>query len=200
METNRNIILEHYHNNKKYNKHLKKLYKSAFPREERAPFFVIMSKVKKEKADMLIAKDEETFIGLVYTVCYKDLVYIFYFAINEGLRGKGYGGKVLTALKEKYNGKRIFLAREQLDKSAPNYNQRLKRHSFYLHNGFEDLGCKIKEAGVIYDVMGIGGHVLPEEYNALITNWAGNLIRKFVDMRIIEEKWGYGYYKIQFCT
>ena len=82
---------------------------------------------------------------------------------------------------------RIFLAREQLDKSAENYAQRVSRRNFYLRCGFEDLPCCIKEGSVVYDVMGIGGIVTAEEYHKLIKPWAGFLL-KIVDMRIIEKQ------------
>lgn len=114
------------------------------------------------------------------------MAYLFFFAIEPDKRGKGYGSKVLGKLKERYEGKRLFLAREQLDERSNNYGERVKRHEFYLHNGFEDLPCRIKEAWVIYDVMGTGGKVSAEEYDALISSWTGKWIRKIVDMRIIE--------------
>lgn len=173
--------------NKTIRKKIKKLYLTAFPAEERAPFFLIMSKARNENGEMLAAYDGEKFIGFVYMVCYKDLAYLFYLAVEGGERGKGYGGKILSAVKEKYSGKRIFLAREQLDKNAENYSQRVSRRNFYLHNGFTDLPCLIKEASVVYDVMSIGGSVSAEEYDALITAWIGKFLRKIVDMRIIEK-------------
>ncbi len=167
-------------------KKIKKLYAGAFPREERAPFFMLVSKARKGRGDMLAAKDNGEFIGLAYTICHKDLVYIFYLAVESGRRGKGYGGKILSKLKEIYSEKRIFLAREQLDENSDNYEQRLSRHKFYLSNGFKDLDCRIKEANVIYDVMGIGGEVAAKEYETLITKWGGWLIVKLIDMKIIE--------------
>ncbi len=173
--------------NKITQKKLKKLYLTAFPAEERAPFFLIMSKAKSGKGEMLAAYDREEFIGFAYMVCYKDLAYIFYLAVEENKRGKGYGGKILKAVKEKYSGSRIFLAREQLDESAENYTQRVNRHTFYLNNGFTDLPCQIKEASVIYDVMGIGGTVSADEYETLIASWIGKLLPKIIDMRIIEK-------------
>lgn len=134
---------------------------------------------------MLAAYDNDEFIGFAYMICYDDPAYIFYLAVDKAKRGHGYGGQIIEALKAMYKGKRIFLAREQLDESADNYAQRVSRHDFYLRCGFEDLQCHIKEASVIYDVMGIGGNVTPDEYDALITSWLGKLLRKFVDMRLI---------------
>lgn len=167
-------------------KRIKNLYKKAFPIEERAPFFMIKKNAINGKASMLVVKDRDEFIGFLYLVCHLDMAYLFFFAIEPDKRGKGYGSIVLGKLKEKYAGKRLFLAREQLDENSNNYEERVKRHEFYLRNGFEDLPCKIKEAGVIYDVMGIGGNISALEYDGLISSWAGKWIRRIVDMRIIE--------------
>jgi len=162
-----------------------RLYKSAFPRDERAPFFMIKRKALQGKARALVAKENGIVLGFAYVICYEDLVYLFYFAVDAGRRGSGNGSRILQLLKEKYAGKRIFLAREQLDEKAGNYEERLKRHAFYLKNGFQDLPHKIREASVVYDIMGVGGVVSPEEYAALIENWCGRFIRRVVRLEII---------------
>lgn len=179
------VTLETYEKNDL--KKLKKLYLTAFPAEERAPFFLMMLKARQGRAEMLTAKINGKFVGFVYMVCHRDLAYLFYLAVADRLRGKGIGGKIISAVKERYRGRRIFLAREQLDQNADNYAQRVSRRSFYLRCGFTDLPCMIKEASVIYDVMGIGGNVSAEDYDRLISSWTGRLMRKIVDMRIIEK-------------
>ena len=74
-----------------------------------------------------------------------------------------------------------------LDENAENFEQRVKRHEFYLKNGFSDLPIRIKEAGVTFDVMGIGGVIKKEEYDAMMDGFCGRLLRKLVKMRLIEE-------------
>ena len=182
------ITIKSFKKGKKMEKRLKNLYNSAFPADERAPFHLMISRLRKGRAEMLAAFDGEEFIGFAYTVCYEDLVYLFYLAIEEDKRGSGYGSLIIKGIKKKYQGKRIFLAREQLDISAQNYPQRISRHRFYLRNGFKDLPLYIKEASVVYDVMSIGGNILPEEYNHLIKFWSGRLLNSFLDMSMIENK------------
>ncbi len=41
----------------------KKLYLTAFPKEERAPFWLIRSRAKSGRAEMLAAYDENEFVG-----------------------------------------------------------------------------------------------------------------------------------------
>ncbi len=164
---------------------VKALYKEAFPPEERAPFFMIKNRYKRGKANMLIARLSDKPIGLAYLVEYGEIVYLFFFAVAAEERGKGYGGEILKAVIEKTRGKKLFLAREQIDGNTENNAQRISRRAFYLRNGFCDAPFKIKEAGVVYDGMTFGGcDISPEEYRALVENWAGKFALKFVDMRL----------------
>ncbi len=164
---------------------VKALFVSAFPSEERPPFFMLRRGADKGHGDMLLAWDEDEFVGFTYLISNERTGYLFFFAINEDKRGMGYGSAVLAELRKMYEGKQIFLARESLDEAAENYAERVRRHKFYLRNGFSDLRVKIKEATVTYDVMSIGGDVAPEEYDKLMTAWCGKFIRRFVKMEMI---------------
>lgn len=166
---------------------IKRLYRRAFPREERAPFFIMKKRALEGKGEALVAKEDGEFIGFLYLITYKDLVYLFYFAIDDSRRKKGYGSRILQQLKQRYEGKRLFLAREKLDKSAPNYQQRVKRHEFYMKNGFHDMPYQIREASVIYDVMGVGGDVSAKEYDELILSWSGKIIKRMIKMSLSEK-------------
>ncbi len=180
-----NITIKSFRSGKNIEKKLKTLYNTAFPAEERAPFRFMMSRVKKGKAEMLAAFDGDEFVGFAYMVCHEDLVYLFYLAVEDDKRNMGYGSLIVEGVKKKYQGKRIFLAREQLDESAPNYSQRVSRREFYLRRGFKDQPLLIQEASVVYDVMSVGGYIYPEEYARLIKAWSGKLLGKFVKMYMI---------------
>ncbi len=153
----------------------KQLYLTAFPKEERAPWLLLKHRAAQGRADALEALDDGKFAGLAYVVTLDDMAYLFYLAVAGEQRGRGTGGKIIAALRERYPDKRLFLAREQLDRTAANYPQRESRHRFYLKNGFEDWGTLIKEGPVTYDVMGIGKSVTPPEYKALMASWTGKL-------------------------
>ena len=163
---------------------IKQLYNEAFPDDERAPFNLLMRKAKK--ADFFAFYDNGKWVGLTYIVRHNNLAYIFYIAITPEQRGKGYGTAAMKALIEFYKDCRLFLALEQLDKTAENYDQRVKRHEFYKNCGLSKLPYQIKEGNVIYDIMGVGGKVEPEEYRALIDNYLGWFMKRIVDMRIIK--------------
>lgn len=154
--------------------YIRRLYSVAFPKDEQAPFFILAAKSARKNVDWWAIIDGDNCVGFFYTVLYKeDLVYIFYFAIDENVRGRGYGSAALTALKREYDGKRLFLAMEEMDENADNYEQRLNRKKFYEFNGFCDMGTKLIEGTVIYDVLSIGGNVAKDEYHNLMMSWLG---------------------------
>lgn len=163
---------------------VKKLYNRAFPAEEKAPFWLMMKKTKKENVDFWGLYDKEKWIGLAYVIRYNDLAYLFYLAIDDSQRGKGYGTKVMKLLQEKYMNLRLFLALETLDKNADNYNERVKRHNFYKRAGLTELPYHLREAMVVYDIMGTNGKIEPEEYGALISDYIGGFLSKIFKMRI----------------
>lgn len=163
------MILRTYE--KKDLKNVKRLFISAFPPEERPPFFVLKGKLKNNSSELLIAEDQGIFKGFLYLVTYKDLMYLFFFAVEKNFRGKGVGSKILSLLKEKYKDKRIFLAREQLTPDAPNYEERVNRYNFYVKNGFFNIPFEITEGPVTFDAMGTDENIFPEEYLSLMNKW-----------------------------
>ena len=78
----------------------------------------------------------------------------------------------------------FFLALEQLDKNADNYAQRVSRSKFYQKNGLQKLCISIKEGNVMYDAMGFGGEVKPEEYREMMKK----LYRLFSSQSCIRQK------------
>ena len=51
----------------------------------------------------------------------------------------------------------------------------------------KDLPYKLKEAGVVYVLMGNGDKIEPEEYRLLIDNWLGFPLKLIRDMEILKE-------------
>ena len=171
--------------NKDFNR-AKALYREAFPAEERAPFFILKSRAKRGKADFWQLADGEERAGFAYVISRGDLSYLYYFAVEPSLRGKGCGTAALDLLKERYAGNRLFLALETPGGNAENEAQRVRRHAFYRRCGFEDLPGRIREAGVVYSVMGIGGAVCPDEYNGMIDGYLGPVRRRLMHMRMTD--------------
>ena len=100
------ITLEPYR--KETEKQYRALYLSAFPKEERAPWWLLKRRAKQGRAEALAAMDDGRFAGMAYVVTLGDMAYLFYLAVEEGQRGRGTGGKIIAALRERFPDKRIY--------------------------------------------------------------------------------------------
>ncbi len=123
--------------------------KRVFPKEELMPMWLIVFASKFKKYDFNAYYDQDgTFIGILFTIDSKDTLFVFYLAVNDKIHSKGYGSLLLKQLVDKYQTKYISLFIETLDPNSSNYNQRVKRLTFYKRNGFYESGfsCGMKTA------------------------------------------------------
>lgn len=148
------------------------LYHRAFPAEERAAMQYLIKKANDGKGELLGIYDENQWIGLIYVITYKELSYIFYLAIDEKYRGRGYGSSVLECMKKRYHHT-IMLSIEEVDKKYENYKQREKRKQFYLKNGLKEMDFYIVEAGVKYEMLYCGKQLDSTYYDELMFFYAG---------------------------
>lgn len=169
-------------NDREYNKKVKKLYTSAFPKDERIPFILLKLLARKNKAKFYGIYDNKKFVGLIYNIYYKDIILIYYFAIDKESRSKGYGSKILEFIKQKYNKHRIVLSIEQIDKNSNNYKQRVKRKQFYIKNGFKEANYIIKERKIIYEMLYYNENnkkVTLQEYKELMKDYFGKILYQY---------------------
>ena len=83
----------------------------------------------------------------MYTIENDKYYFILYLAVNQEMRSKGYGGEILNYAYEQDGKRNIILNVERLDQTADNYEQRLKRVSFYEKTGYaeQDMDFPRKE-------------------------------------------------------
>ncbi len=164
-----------------YKKQVKRLYRSAFPRNERAPFWLLMKRCDTGRDTFYALIDDNEFIGLVYTIKTEKMVYVFFLAIEEDARGKGYGTEVLKKLSEMYPDRAIALMIEDPEeKSAENLKERVERLRFYEKNGFQRLSIKINEAGVGYELLATDATVTQKDFLAMMKDYVGALLFKIL--------------------
>ena len=99
----------------------------------------------------------EEFVGFTIIYPRKEFNWYWYFAVRNELRGKGLGQKILTQLIEKYKGQACVLDMESpCQEPCPNLEQRMRRHNFYLRNGFRDTNVYRTYGDVDMTVMMMG--------------------------------------------
>lgn len=164
---------------KKLTEKAKELYLTAFPADERMPFFMLMSRTKKKNVDYFAVTEYGVFRGTVYIVRMNDIVYIFYLAVSPDCRNGGYGSQILTKIKEQYPHCRFVLNIETTDEAQGDDDIRTRRCGFYYRNGFKKLDYKVKEGPVVYDMLCIAPDEYPvtqAEYTAIMRDYLGPVV------------------------
>lgn len=170
-----------FENAKEYKNKVRKLYRSAFPANERAPFWMMLSKTKDSDNNFYAVTDNSDFIGLVYTIKSNKAVYVFFLAVDETQRGKGYGTKILEMIKNRHPDLPVMLMIEDTDiTDADNYKERLNRLEFYKKNGFKQLHIKIIEAGVNYELLGTEDTVTLDNFFEIMKGFLGGFLFKII--------------------
>jgi GNAT superfamily N-acetyltransferase len=169
--------------NRTVSKHVKKLYKSAFPKPERVSWFTLKHGAKRNVTSLWAYMDGDKFCGFTHAYSTDKMALLLYFAINENERSKGYGSQILQLLKEEYKGKTIVINVEPLDESAENYAQRKRRLNFYNKNGFFDTGYLVEDVGGLYIALSNTDNFNPQDYKdlylALTKNrWNPEVVKK----------------------
>jgi len=95
-------------NDREVLQNISNLYSSAFPRQEQAPLAFLINQTKKDTVKFFAFYDGDVFVGLTYTIFFKDMTYLWYLAIQSDLRSKGYGSQIMRYLHELYPNNRII--------------------------------------------------------------------------------------------
>ena len=149
---------------------IRRLYREAFPRYERKPFSIIKAMAKRGKTDLWFFEDEGGFAGLCATINSPDAILIDYLAVARKRRGTGVGTRMLTALLEHYRDYGVFLEIEELDETAENSQERVRRRDFYLRQGFVPMQTHVNLFGVNMELLGVGCHLTFDEYRDFYLN------------------------------
>lgn len=154
------------------NQHYSKVYElihSAFPADELLPMELLNERAKLDNFDFFAIYDDKLFIGMTYIIVNKidSICYVFFLAIDEQLRGRGYGTKVLDCIKSSYcNIDSVILLIEEVDEKYDNYEQRTSRLNFYERNGFKLQSIKTSEQDVVFDVLAYGEDIGIDSYES----------------------------------
>ena len=143
---------------------IKRLYHSAFPKEEQMPWWLIRLLAVQRGVDITGFYENREFCGFTFSVSTDDILFLMFFAVDASKRGKGYGSAILELLKKSNPEKEVFLNVELLDENTENYSDRVRRVTFYKKNGFFDTGYEIDEVGGTFLVLATIPEIDPMKY------------------------------------
>ena len=134
----------------------KKLYMKAFPAWERFSMFSLLAMSLHRNVKFHAIYNDGQFCGIIYYAENDNTVYLTYLAINEKLRGQGYGSKILMMLEDRFPDKQIVIDIEPVTKKAKNYKQRVSRLKFYERNGFHRTDRKLVDPDGEFEALTTG--------------------------------------------
>ncbi len=151
---------------------VKALYESAFPANERIPIkHLLDDKIKREFLAFFNKDNGENaaapkFCGFSNSITHGSITNIVYFAVVPELRSRGYGSKILQAIREKHPNSRIVvdIEVEEDSKDAEELERRNRRRDFYLRNGFGSSPVDYVWQGEHYRLLTAGGTVTEKEF------------------------------------
>lgn len=126
--------------NSKDKEYFEQINNEAFPVSERLSFDEIFAFASDTNTDVLGIYDDEIPLGFAIILKNSECGYIYFLAIDNRFRSKGYGSAALQKMTEIYSDLQLVLDFELIDENAENYVQRVQRKNFYLRNGFHETG------------------------------------------------------------
>ncbi len=144
---------------------IESLYLRSFPEKERRPFEDLIG-ADAGYVETTALYDKDLLVGFACLIQAGDIAHIIYFAVEEALRGRGYGSEALREIAREKAGSRIMVDIERPDSRAGNSAQRERRKRFYLRNGYAETGIRYRWHREDYEILVSGGTLSFEEYKA----------------------------------
>ncbi|MQN01333.1 MAG: GNAT family N-acetyltransferase [bacterium LCO1.1] len=161
---------------------IKALMKRAFPENEQSPFWMLRMLALRKTVDFLAWYKDGQFCGISYTAADQNGIFVLYLAVNDAIRSKGFGSKILSALEERRNGRNILLNVEMPDEKAANALQRKKRLEFYERNGYHKTNAWIIDGGAQYLILSLMEQYDLEDYQNLLQRFSFGFYRPDIRM------------------
>ncbi len=154
---------------------IKAINKEAFPPNERFSLEKFFEIQDAGFGYVLAILDGDLIVGFAI-ICFSEKLHlILYFAIDKKYRGKGYGTRIVKAIKEyamDESKKRVYILDvETPDPESSNYQQRKDRIRFYKNLGYRMTNLRFTERGGEFAVMAdsdtMGEDEIDKEYDLL---------------------------------
>ena len=157
---------------------IKKIYKKSFPKNERFPFWILLLNILKKKSKMYILLNNKKVNAFIYTIYYKQMIFILYLAVEEHSRNNGYGSYLLNWFLKNNVNKEIYVNIDEIDDKYQDNEIRKARMNFYLNNNFYLTNYLSVEKSGNYNILTTKKNWNIAEYKKLDQNIAFHFFNK----------------------
>lgn len=148
----------------KEKKRIKEIYTHSFPKEDRMPFALMLMMARMKNTEFLSFHDEDTLCGFVYMATVNNLTFVMFLAVDEKIRSKGYGSRILEEIESIRMGNKIIISIEICDENIKDIEQRLRRKKFYTNNGYAETGYLVELANKKQEIIIKNGKFDEDEF------------------------------------
>ncbi len=128
----------------KNRKRIKEIYTSSFHKKDRMPFLIMLLMSYLRSTHFISFHDGDTICGFVYMAVIKKITFVMFFAVDENIRSKGYGSRILEKIQSLYPDNKIIITIERCNEDAKDIDERVRRKKFYANNGYVQTGYIVK--------------------------------------------------------
>jgi hypothetical protein len=137
-------------------KRVKELYCRSIPPHEKSYFYLLWWKRKRPIVSFVNIYDEDKWVGFTFYSLYKDLVYMWFFAIDDTTRSKEYESTMFSEIKRLHPNCDIIWTIEAENENGENIEQANKRKQSCEENGFRETGYFVKRKTDSFEIMFTG--------------------------------------------
>ena len=156
---------------------IKKIYISSFLKEDRMPFWLMLIMAKMRSTEFISFHDEGTLCGFVYMATIQNLTFIMFLAVDENIRSKGYGSRILDKIQSIHPDSKIIITIERCDKDAKDIEQRMRRKKFYTNNGYIETGYLVELAKKEQEIIIKNGDFDEDEFSSFFKKYSNGTIK-----------------------
>ena len=87
--------------------------RTVFPQNEQIPMWLLRVLAFRKNVNFRAFYDDDQFCGVLYTAEDNKYIFVLYLAVNDRIRSKGYGTKILDWLKQNTEKEFLFIIRKE---------------------------------------------------------------------------------------
>mgnify|MGYP000928895881 CR=1 FL=1 len=156
---------------------IKEIYKSSFPKGDRMSFIMMLIMAKMSSTEFISFHDKDTLCGFVYMSTIENLTFVMFLAVDENIRGKGYGSFILEKIQSMHTNSKIIVSIERCDQEAKDIKQRLKRKKFYINNGYKETGYLVELGNKKQEILIKNGEFNKEEFFLIFMKYSNGTMK-----------------------
>ena len=134
-------------------KKINDLYYKSVPPHEKSFVLFFWWKRKRANVSFVNIYDEDKWVGFLFFSFNADLVYVWFFAIDDTIFFEDYASAMFSEIKRLYPNHRIALSIEAENENADNAEKSIKGKLFYKQNGFHETGYFVKRKEDSFEIM-----------------------------------------------